>query len=129
LCGRVRSLDTNNVHQAKALDQLSMLYYHLGRMQDCVRVDSMATQWAELQRLPIPLRARARYNLALGHRGLGRHQTAIRHLLMAKAVLGDSDTLLAIQLAEVCNALGASSWHLVNRKITRLNSSHVKISY
>lgn len=112
LCGQVRRLDTNAVHQARALDQLSLLYYHLGRMQDCVRVDSIASGWAEQRRLPIPLRARARYNLALGHRGLGRHRTAIDHLAKAKAVLETSDTLLDIQLAEVCNALGASSWHL-----------------
>lgn len=109
---QVRDLDTNGVHQANALDQLSLLYYHLGRMQDCFRVDSMASRMADQRRLPIPVRGKARYNLALAHRGLGRHQTAIHHLLEARTILEASDTLLAIQLSEVCNALGASSWHL-----------------
>lgn len=112
LCERVQSRDASALHQVKALADLGLLYYHLGRMADCTRVDSTASALAELRKLPVTIRGKAKYRLALDHSSMGEHELAIQRFLEAKAIYGSSDTLLGLNLAETCNGLGASSWHL-----------------
>lgn len=112
MCERVRRNDASPLHQVQALADLGLLFYHLGRMADCTRVDSTASALAEQRKLPVPIRGKAKYRLALDHSSMGEHELAIELFLEAKAIYETSDTLLGLNLAETCNGLGASSWHL-----------------
>lgn len=100
-------------HELEALFSLSWYYYDIGRMSECVRVDSMAIVVADSDpAMPVAQRGRARQYVAFDHSVIGDHRRSARYALDALAVYGEGDTTLHIHMAESNTAVGAAYWHL-----------------
>ncbi len=109
----VKARDSNVLHQLDAMDDLARLLFGMGRMLECARVDSVSLVFADRHaEVPLVRRGRARQRLAADHAAMGDHERGLKYYLEAKAVFERSDTLLALNIAEVCNGAGASCWHL-----------------
>lgn len=100
-------------HLMQSMASLGQLYYHMGRIKDCLRVDSLAVQVATRQRdLPPHVRGKAFYLLGTDHGEMGRHEDAIAQYRQARQIYGTAGTTPGMQLAELFNAMGVSLWHL-----------------
>lgn len=97
----------------KALSGLSWLYYDLGDMKACLRVDSMALLVAKANpQLGYNEVAHAYQNIGFDHASMSNHQLALRSYLAAKANYERSEVPPYYDLAECFNGAGVSSWHL-----------------
>ncbi len=95
------------------LSDLSWLYYDLGEMKACLRVDSMAL--AEAQRnsdVGSSKLAHAHQNVAFDHAIMAHHTEALKSYLAAKVIYERSPVPAYLDLSECCNGAGVSSWHL-----------------
>jgi len=97
----------------EALSGLSWLYYELGYMKECLRVDSMALAIAlDHPELGPKELAHAYQNVGFDHASMGHHQAAIRSYLQARSVYERSSDPSYLDLSECYNGAGVSSWHL-----------------
>ncbi|MGV9014027.1 MAG: CHAT domain-containing protein [Flavobacteriales bacterium] len=104
-------------HRAKqelqALFDLSWTYYDVGRLKDCLRVDSTAVRVADRDPgIPISQRGRARQYVAFDHAILGEHRNSAEYALEALALYGTADSIAPAQWAESYTAVGAAYWHM-----------------
>ena len=99
--------------QLSALADLSWCYYDVGRIADCVRVDSLAVALSNDHTDVGPrARAKARQYLGFDHSIQGDHAQAVHFFLAAKAEYDKVTGVDAILLAENLTGIGASYWHL-----------------
>lgn len=100
-------------HRLAALADLSWTYYDAGRIDQCIRVDSMAVALVKVHgELPAAKKGKAYHYLGFDHSVQGDHERALRCFLAAEAEYGRDGTVDALQRAESCTGAGASCWHL-----------------
>ncbi len=106
--------DPDPGHRINALGDLSWLYYELGRLPECVRVDSMALAIAldHAHRLPAVTIGKAHQYLAFDHDAMGDHNRALHHFSAALRTYERADTFLPLHIAESCNGVGVSYWRM-----------------
>lgn len=115
---RVWSLIERSDHdpgrQVKALGDLSWIYYELGRLLECVRVDSTALTIAlrHADRLPAEVRGKAHQYLAFDHDALGDNKKALFHFQAALAIYEQADTPLPVHMAEASTGVGVCYWRM-----------------
>jgi CHAT domain-containing protein/Tfp pilus assembly protein PilF len=110
---QVASAKPRPEHQLAALEDLSQLYYNLGRMPDCLRIDSLAFAIADAHPgLPAGVRGRAAFLLALDYGDIGRYDQAERTYRKAYGIHARSGERSPMALSKVCNGLGTALWHL-----------------
>lgn len=97
-----------------ALGDLSWIYYELGRVPECVRVDSMALTiaLAHAHQLPPKTVGKAHHYLGFDLDAMGDHARALRHFLAALKVYEQADSIMPIQIAETCTGMGVTSWRM-----------------
>lgn len=109
----VEARNGSKVHLLRSMADLALLHYHLGRMAECTRVDSMAMVIAAAHpELPTHVRGRAFYLLGTDYGVMGRHGEALAQFGRATAIYEKAAAPLRMEMAEACNATGASLWHL-----------------
>lgn len=114
---RVRRLDDHPEHAIEMLGDMSWILYEVGRVRECVRIDSMAMVIADgAPSVSLILRGKTRQYLGFDHSALGDHSRAARYFLAAKDIYERSDSVLTKHLAESCNGVGSSYWHLGRTK-------------
>lgn len=100
-------------NELDALFDLSWTYYDVGRMKECVRVDSTAVVVADgASDIPASQRGKARQYLAFDYSVLGDHRNAAKYALQALDVYAKADTIAPAQWAESYNAVGVAYWHM-----------------
>jgi len=100
-------------HELAALFDLSWTYYDVGRMKDCVRVDSTAVRVADgAVEIPPSERGRARQYVAFDYSVLGDHRNSAKYALQALDEYAKADPVAPTQWAESYNAVGAAYWHM-----------------
>lgn len=110
----VERWDRDPRHRISALGDLSWIYYELGRLRECVRVDSLALNIAEQHASDIPLTMLGKANqyLAFDHDALGDHARALHYFQAALRTYERSDTLLVVNRAETHTGIGVSYWRM-----------------
>ena len=110
---QVDRLDGDPLHRLDALGDLSWLYYEVGRLPECLRVDSLALHVAlSADGVPALRLGKAHQYLGFDHSMLGDHGRAVEHFLAAKEVYDADGSIPVMYQAETCNGIGASYWHL-----------------
>ncbi len=103
----------NANHELEALFDLSWMYYDVGELKQCARVDSIAITVADADpAVPITQRGRARQYLAFDYSVMGDHGISAKYALEALAQYAKADTVPAVQWAESYTAVGVAYWHL-----------------
>ncbi len=103
----------NAKHEVEALFDLSWYYYDIGRMKDCVRVDSTAVVIADSDpSIPVSQRGRARQYVAFDYSVIGDHANSAKYAQAALEQYSMSDSVLHTQLAESNTTVGVAYWHL-----------------
>ncbi len=99
--------------ELEALFDLSWTYYEVGRMKECVRVDSTAVRVADgAADIPASQRGRARQYVAFDYSVLGDHRNSAKYALQALDVYAKADSIPPVQWAESYNTVGAAQWHM-----------------
>lgn len=97
----------------KALMDLSWVYYELGRINDCLRTDSLAMAVADAApEIGLVERGRTRQYLAFDYSLIGNYRAAARFAQAALDEYAKAEEVPAAHLAESYNALGASLWRM-----------------
>jgi tetratricopeptide (TPR) repeat protein len=106
-------LDRDPRHRILALGDLSWIYYELGRLRECVRVDSLALNIAERHTSAIPssMLGKAYHYLGYDHDALGDHARALHYFQAALRTYEGSDAPIASQ-AETHTGIGVSYWRM-----------------
>ncbi len=100
-------------HQLEALFDLSWTYYDVGRMKECVRVDSTAVTVADSDpKIPLSQRGRARQYLAFDYSVRGDHRNSAKYAFAALAQYAKADSIPPAQWAESHTAAGVAYWHM-----------------
>ena len=103
----------NAANELEALFDLSWIYYDVGELGECARVDSMAVQVADSDvKVPLSQKGRARQYLAFDHSVMGDHRRSGYWAQEALAVYARADSIPAVQWAESYTAAGVAAWHL-----------------
>lgn len=103
----------NANNELEALFDLSWIYYDVGELKHCARVDSIAVVVADGDAsVPISQRGRARQYLAFDHGVLGDHRRSGKWALDAIAQYEKADSIPVAQWAESYTAAGVSAWRL-----------------
>ncbi|MGV3637665.1 MAG: CHAT domain-containing protein [Flavobacteriales bacterium] len=103
----------NAQHELEALFDLSWIYYDVGEIKQCARVDSLAVRVADSDpSVPISQRGRARQYLAFDHSVIGDHRRSSQWALAAIEQYGKADSIPEAQWAESYTAAGVAAWHL-----------------
>ena len=103
----------NANNELEALFDLSWIYYDVGELKQCARVDSIAVVVADSDpSVPIGQRGRARQYLAFDHSVLGDYRRSGKWALEAIAQYEQGDSIPAAQWAESYTAAGVSAWRL-----------------
>lgn len=105
-------------NELEALFDLSWTYYDVGRMKECVRVDSTAVRVADgAADIPVAQRGRARQYVAFDYAVLGDHRNSAKYALQALDIYAHAGAIPPTQWAESYTAAGAAYWHmgLVNK--------------
>lgn len=103
----------NDHHKFEALGDVSWLCYELGDLQACLRTDSAALELTiRSEQLPRSKLGKVHQWLGFDLSMLGRYQLAAEHFVQAVEVLEGQEPLDSIGLAEGCNGVGSSYWHL-----------------
>ncbi|HEY0975861.1 MAG TPA: CHAT domain-containing tetratricopeptide repeat protein [Flavobacteriales bacterium] len=109
----VERADADIGHRLRVLEDLSMIHYEVGRMKDCVRIDSTALALAQRHASTVtPLQLGKAYHfLAFDHGVIGDHAKAI--ILEREAVKAYERALPLprLAIAESHMGIGTSSWH------------------
>lgn len=106
--------DRDPERRVTALGDLSWIYYELGRVPECLRVDSMALDIAlrHASELSITVRGKAHHYLAFDYDAIGEHNKALHHFQAAMRIYEQADTLMPISMAETSTGMGVSSWRM-----------------
>jgi CHAT domain-containing protein len=100
-------------NELEALFDLSWIYYDVGEMVQCARVDSMAVKVADSDvKVPLSQKGRARQYLAFDHSVMGDHRRSAYWAQEALTVYTRADSIPAVQWAESYTAAGVAAWHL-----------------
>jgi CHAT domain-containing protein len=100
-------------NELEALFDLSWTYYDVGRVKECVRVDSTAVRVADgSSEISPSQRGRARQYVAFDYSVLGDHRNSAKYALQALDEYGKADSVAPAQWAESYTAVGAAYWHL-----------------
>lgn len=103
----------NAAHVLEALFDLSWIYYDVGLLQQCVRVDSTAMVVVDAdKKATISQRGRTRHYLAFDYSIIGDYRNALEYGLEALEIYGTADSIPPVQWAETCTAVGAAYWRL-----------------
>lgn len=114
---RVALMDQDPGHRIAMLADLSWLYYDLGQPHGAIRVDSMAIVIADAAHgLSAVVRGKTRQYMGFDQSSLGNHKKAAHYFLEAAAIYEAADSIPSLELAESCNGVGASYWHLGRTK-------------
>jgi CHAT domain-containing protein len=104
---------SNAKHELEALFDLSWIYYDVGRMKECARVDSTAVTVADGDPgMPISQRGRARQYLAFDYSVIGDHRNSAKYALAALDQYAKADSIPPAQWAESYTAVGVAYWHM-----------------
>ncbi|MCB0769832.1 MAG: CHAT domain-containing protein [Flavobacteriales bacterium] len=124
---RIRGIDENPEHVLEAMGDQSWLYYEVGLIEECFKVDSSALVIADRPGVSTMARGRARQYVAFDLAQLGNHAAAARYFLDARGIYLNGDSSLRMNLAESCNGVGSSYWHLGrNREAERFYLESLK---
>jgi len=114
---RIAQLDPDPMHRIEMLADLSWLYYDLGQPRGAIRVDSLAIALADAAHGLSPLvRGKTRQYMGFDQTALGNHKKAAHYYLEAATIYEAADSVPALALAESCNGVGSSYWHLGRTK-------------
>ncbi len=103
----------NAAHELEALFDLSWMYYDVGELRQCARVDSLAVIVADRDpNIPISQKGRARQYLAFDYGIIGDHRRSADLALEALQVYGRADSIPPVQWAESYTVVGVAYWHL-----------------
>lgn len=110
----VDRLDKDKTNELiNAMGKLSLLQYEVGQMRECTRVDSMALVIADASPETSDLtRGSLRHYLGFDHSILGDYDKAAKYFMEAVVVFERVDPPPRMNLAEACNGVGSSYWHL-----------------
>lgn len=109
----INALDGDPLHRLDALGDLSWLYYEVGRLPECLRVDSLALRIAEEAPGIPPLRlGKAHQYLGFDHSMLGDHARAAEHFLAAERIYEAAGDIPVMYRAETLNGVGSTYWHM-----------------
>lgn len=101
------------VQQLNAYEGLSLLYYDVGRIKECLRVDSIALAFALRQgdRIPAARLGKAYHYLAFDHAVVGDHVKAVQLELAAVAAYERAEPVPSLLIAESYMGVGTAYWH------------------
>ncbi len=103
----------NAANELDALLDLSWIYYDVGELLQCARVDSIAVKVADSDRdIPLAQKGRARQYLAFDHSVIGDHRRSAYWAHEALAIYALADSIPPAQWAESYTAAGVAAWHL-----------------
>ncbi len=109
----VQKYDSDPVHLLEAYSDLSWIYYETGRMDQCVRVDSLAIIVADrYPQVPLLMRGRTRQYLAFDHSARSDHKKAVKYFEEAARIYLSGDRVSPKHLSESYNGAGVSHMHL-----------------
>jgi len=109
--------DPAPLHRIEMLADLSWLYYDLGQPLGAIRVDSLAIAVADAAHgLSAVVRGKTRQYMGFDQTALGNHKKAAHYYLEAASIYEAADSVPALALAESCNGVGSSYWHLGRTK-------------
>ncbi|QQR85312.1 MAG: CHAT domain-containing protein [Flavobacteriales bacterium] len=109
----VKGMDKNVLHRLDAMDDLSRLLNDMGRVLDCVRVDSTTLAIADAHAsVPLLRRGEARQAIAYDLASLGDHANALKYYLDARSIYKRIGSVPALNMSEAYNGAGSSCWHL-----------------
>lgn len=99
--------------EIEALFDLSWIYYDVGEMRQCARVDSIAVTVADHDpKVPFTQRGRARQYLAFDYSIIGDHRNSAKWALDAIAQYAKADSVPPAQWAESYTTAGVANWHM-----------------
>lgn len=108
-----RQRDGNADHQLDALDGMARLLSGMGRLLECVRVDSIALAVADASgAVSLERKGRARHRLASDHVSMGDHERGLKYYKEAIAVYERTVPKLVALLGEAYNGAGSACWHM-----------------
>ena len=113
IAARVKEQDGDVVHQASAMDDVARLLSGMGRMLECVGIDSAALVFVDQHtEFPLSRRGLARQRLAQDYAAMGDHERALKFYLDARSVYEKCVPQPGLNLADACNGAGSACWHL-----------------
>lgn len=114
MLARVQALQGGPAQLLTAYEGLSLLYYDVGRIEECLRVDSTALVLAQRNeaRITPEKLAKAYHYLAFDHAVAGEHGRAAQLEIAAIQAYGKAEPLPRVPMAESSMGLGAAYWHL-----------------
>lgn len=96
-----------------ALFDLSWTYYEVGRVKDCIRVDSTAVVVADgNSEISASQRGKARQYLAFDYNVTGDPRNVAKYALQALDIYSKADSIAPVQWAETYTSVGVAYWKM-----------------
>lgn len=103
----------NAANLLEALFDLSWIYYDVGLIKQCIRVDSTAMVVVDADpNAPLSQRGRTRQYLAFDHSIKGDHRKSAAYALEALDIYATADSIPPVQWAESLTAVGVAYWRM-----------------
>ncbi len=115
LLARVLELDTNRMHQLQAVEDMSWVYYEIGRNDDCLKTDLRYLAIArDMPHASPRVRSIAYYSVGFDYMQLGQWSKAVEYFSQATKPLLAPDVQEPGMLVNTFNSLGAAHMRVGN---------------